>query len=1762
MNTKTSNKRAPSQTSRWRNFARIFAVATVLAAVAVALNIDTGNRDAQAQTTAFAISTSVSCTLGSINVDITPQTPAPAAFRYHEVRAKRSSSSVWSIWRRPSAINSLISASTDDALWDIQVRQVYRSGLTFSYVVRSTTGRGARVGCPLNVESYPGNANGTIRTQWDAPSSGTVTGYQYRQKLTSTLTAPTSWPTSGNMGWTAVTAGNRFVEFSTSSNARHDIQIRSVNTAGSPPSNVYSIPAQDELTECCRRSRQNRPTTLSASTGTDPGEVDLSWTGTTAPSNVLWRETSTTRWDLTDRDGGDHGRQGVPTGTSTTLTLIPNHSYEFAVQNTVSGSGVSGFRTATARTGSVPSPTGLQLALNNANPGQIDATWTYPTPATTILDGFEYSQRRQGGSWTPWDDATAPATNPTVPGTTWTQAITGVGRVGETVEVRIRSQISLQPGGGTSTEYFSPPVSGTQQLQLPDAPSAVNVSSGTNVGDLDVTWTAATATLPSGSTYAGVRARYRRTSDTTWPNPWQTVAQGTTTLTFATGVGNVEYEIQVQTQVDLDGSGPGVVLVYSASSTWTGIARAIAGPTAPATGVAAATAINCEARLTWEAPSGVTVQRYRYRYALVPTPPDAASWSHWLQTADGTALSAVLTGLNPTGNYQFEIQAVHATQGTSSSLSATLQLTQLSSTVPCAPRDFTAQPSAVYGQLALTWEAPSIGTASKYQLRFKRSTDSFPATGAMGWADVSPTLDGTTYSTNVQTTGEGITWDVEARAVDTSGSSDVNGSVASANPPVHPKHVPIPSWLQALSGTAVGSVQLLWGDPSEEGFTPWRYQRRIKPATGNWGDAGSEWTLVPGGNRARTLQITGLTGATNYDIELRAVVLLPGSQQVYSLQLDHQAEAAALLPVSDFEATPQQSPGSVELTWNEPAGTVSFRALRVRTSDSERWGNEIILTGASPQTITLGPGHSRLLGLTVVTSTGRTGFAALSQAVQGPTVKTPRNVEAADSTDTYGAANLEFRVPTGSNQFDGFQYRAKRQDSEWDTSGDMGWQDTSAPVSGRVEQTVVDAQGESGLTLDIEVRTKISLQPIYETAASDFYSAVVSTTSLLTAVPEPTRVFARPGLLVGDLELTWRNATIPFAGYTRTGTRILWKPADENEWRTIDLVGPGPDGQSARSYFFVFNTGWVPYDIVVKTIVESSGVTTYSPGVERSARTKANPGPMFPSFGPSAERTTNPGEVILYWVAPEEDFDEYRIRHEEVTGGVDPVWQDNWISYSRTATSARISGLHIAKDPVTHRFQIQTFHFTLGGSVPLELDVEFPALPTPHDFTVYMSQGTATLQWNEPPTGTAHGHRYRWRKTDDPDIPSSWTEWVVEGVVDDHPETTERYSHEIHGLEPETSYTFELQSVYNEDSFSRSVSRKASTLVALPILAKIEPQSRTVTIPASANLRLAVDVYDQQGDISNSAVDNRASIFAGYTFEYIWNDAGAGGTLETVGDGRIASYKAPSDPGTYRITVEIGPAGVCEGHHEVPPDFEECRATITLTVTRPQQTAATATAPVNPTGLIPSNITDASGNAYDVFTPADGGRFESGDGGVTVTAEPGVIPNGTLVGIRAESAPSTGSWAGFSSARITFAEGEIRLFAADVQGEPVSNLRLAEPLQLCAPLPVELRSRLDVVTLVQLPALEDDDITVLQSRVYRIGEGLNICGAVSQLPATLAVARMGVSPTATPDQAPDIGNIEAGGATLPMWLLLLAVPAFAAAGTAATRRSRLCRITR
>ena len=55
-------------------------------------------------------------------------------------------------------------------------------------------------------------------------------------------------------------------------------------------------------------------------------------------------------------------------------------------------------------------------------------------------------------------------------------------------------------------------------------------------------------------------------------------------------------------------------------------------------------------------------------------------------------------------------------------------------------------------------------------------------------------------------------------------------------------------------------------------------------------------------------------------------------------------------------------------------------------------------------------------------------------------------------------------------------------------------------------------------------------------------------------------------------------------------------------------------------------------------------------------------------------------------------------------------------------------------------------------------------------------------------------------------------------------------------------------------------------------------------------------------------------------------------------------------------------------------------------------------APSNPAGAIPTILTDPDGNQYEVFTPEGGGTFTGDDS--SLSAGPGVVPNGEIVGLR------------------------------------------------------------------------------------------------------------------------------------------------------------------
>ena len=112
-------------------------------------------------------------------------------------------------------------------------------------------------------------------------------------------------------------------------------------------------------------------------------------------------------------------------------------------------------------------------------------------------------------------------------------------------------------------------------------------------------------------------------------------------------------------------------------------------------------------------------------------------------------------------------------------------------------------------------------------------------------------------------------------------------------------------------------------------------------------------------------------------------------------------------------------------------------------------------------------------------------------------------------------------------------------------------------------------------------------------------------------------------------------------------------------------------------------------------------------------------------------------------------------------------------------------------------------------------------------------------------------------------------------------------------------------------------------------------------------------------------------------------------------------------------------------------------------------------APQNPAGEIPIFITDAHGNIYTVFTPEEGGHFE-GDS-ITVSADPGAVPNGEIIGVRADP-EGPASNVGQTEDRVTLDGIYYSISAVDASGYPLNGYRLDDPAEVCIPVPSRLKT--------------------------------------------------------------------------------------------------------
>ena len=313
---------------------------------------------------------------------------------------------------------------------------------------------------------------------------------------------------------------------------------------------------------------------------------------------------------------------------------------------------------------------------------------------------------------------------------------------------------------------------------------------------------------------------------------------------------------------------------------------------------------------------------------------------------------------------------------------------------------------------------------------------------------------------------------------------------------------------------------------------------------------------------------------------------------------------------------------------------------------------------------------------------------------------------------------------------------------------------------------------------------------------------------------------------------------------------------------------------------------------------------------------------------------------------------------------------------------------------------------------------------------------------------------------------------------------------------------------------------------ALARISRIEPSIRSLTVSQGEAVTLRFDIYGRQGILDNGL---------GEELDFEWDDGSAGGSFKPSDRANSIVYTAPENPGTYTVTTD-SPFDACLSGDD---SEDRCIASFTITVRRPSAVSDERPAPKNPVGEIPSVLADAEGRQYEVFTPEEGGYFDGGE--VTLSAEPGVVPDLEIIGLRAASAGSASN-VGMTRHRYTLVGDRFDVLAVDATETSISSYVLNAPLEVCVPLPPAARQNIsDVAIVVNNP---DGTLTVLSASVRITGSsGVNVCGKLSTLPASVAVGTAGspkAIPTATPD--PDaIADPDTGGREFSWILVLLAM---------------------
>ena len=1075
------------------------------------------------------------------------------------------------------------------------------------------------------------------------------------------------------------------------------------------------------------------------------------------------------------------------------------------------------------------------------------------------------------------------------------------------------------------------------------------------------------------------------------------------------------------------------------------------------------------------------------RYRATPANPSDPWTEEWgtegiLASISGATTYFTSFGHVPAGvSYQLQLRALSRTAPPSTPVTGTVT----TPTSPDAPQGLSATTSTTAaGAIELSW-TPSVSghlTQSKYQYQSKLSTAQ--AYGA--WSDVT----GSDYRTDSYTLSgltPGSQYDIQIRL---HWSDAVGASAASAVAMATASGVPTPTGFEASPGATAGSINLSW--TAVTGATG--YQFRCNPAgtgcTDTWQSAGTGTTHTA----------TGLTGGDTYSLELRA--LLTGSPE--SSAATATARAQTQPPPRNLSANVGSIPGELRITWIAPiTGTVSRYDYRYKQSSAAdesftEWTRVPDANNDNDFTNDLSLALTGLLGATSydvqlrVVLTG--GEMSLEQHVSHATspVPAPLNFMATAGSGP-GEVDLSWDAPTGITVLR-YEVRNRRGTGDWSRWNAVGTV-TTYTYSGLV----------GGSSHEIQLRTVM-------TGAGP--SAAVSANASPPLVPPPATFTAATSVFPGEINIEWSAVTNATSYEIRTkATTANWPagggwtsiPARWTSATALDLA-PG-----------------VAHNVELRAVVDGVGRSTVEETQADSGAAEVTGTATLPD-GYAVDTATLPGRIAITLPGSTDPFI-YRTRT------ANPGEWSRWRTVRPEATDLLylITGL---EGGVEYDVELRVYlGMTDGFTTALTAQVEALALDAPADFEVSEATGALVMRWTNPNPVDADSYQYRQRATGTAD----WSDWVT--VMHDGARDAQQQRF-VTNLESGGSYQFEIRMTAGALT-SPVASASATVRASLPELDSIKPEVRELTMQAGDTVRLGVNLYGMQGELDNT-------IATGGTNAVLlrWSEMGTGGgSFADPSDGRRVVYTAPSSPGRYTVTAEAQPDGICASHHAAPATISAanrapCIATFTITVTRAPGDAGPQPDPVNPTGEITTSLTDNAGVAYTVFTPVDGGTFDGE--GFTVSAPAGAVPDRTVLGVAAAvSAVPVPTPVPGASMSVAGNWHDINGILQSGQA-PLEAYSLDDALTVCLPFPDEFRA--DLSNVVAVERKPDGGIGILTSKVRANAGDLTVCAALSTLPATVGVAKLGTvaAPPATPtpeQDLPDTGATAPSGIAIVLMLL-------------------------